>query len=359
MPEPRYRYYNQQAPLIGPWGESAGTRLIVRESSVRYLSERNPLTGKLQLVSHPHTRESAYCESFEADPRAVNALNRDIAPPGHCNGYSTAMARLESESYARLRGRLYKGSASLGISLAQWDQSADIISKRYSQLSDLANRRFYFLKAKHRLLQRLTPRDLANFHLEVIFGWMPLLQDIHAAANTVIQQRVPDAFVRGSASATLRDFKDFGWYHEHFAVDVRVNRVARVRVSNPNSWLAERAGISNIFAIAWDAVPWSFVVNQFVNVGQLVSSLSDFYGLEFPDSSITRATRYTYRHILQHPDISWFSGSATYRGSLKYRDLGGVEPPPLVLRSPSVSCGSLAMAASLFIQKFRRVDGLF
>lgn len=141
---------------------------------------------------------------------------------------------------------------------------------------------------------------------------------------------------------------------------MRVSRSATVEISNPNGWLRERAGLNNPAAVAWDLVPWSFVVNMFVNTGQLVNSITDFVGLSFPSSSITTRYDLNYRtHISGRisPKV-YGSGSADFRYDFKMRQLGGVARPPVVFKVPDLNWGLAAIAASLFAQKFSAANSL-
>jgi hypothetical protein len=52
-----------------------------------------------------------------------------------------------------------------------------------------------------------------------------------------------------------------------------------VRVDNPNLHLAQQLGFINPLSVAWELVPFSFVVDWFGNVGQVLASFSDFAGL--------------------------------------------------------------------------------
>ena len=183
------------------------------------------------------------------------------------------------------------------------------------------------------------------------------LTDIHAAATTVIQGRVPTEFVKrnGSASYTRLEVSDRpGWNREEtrHTGTVGVRYAVGVKVENPNLWLAERAGLLNPAAVAWDMVPFSFIVNMFVNVGSLVNSISDFAGLTFVEptkSVMIRDTRVTTRTV-QYPYV----GSRTLMNQSFYLDRkveGPSLPGGLLFRVPEVNWELAAMAASLAVQQ--------
>lgn len=250
---------------------------------------------------------------------------------------------LKAESYARFRGKLYKGSAALGVSLAGWKQSREMIVKRYQQLTAKAQKTSAELIGGNKKAS-----ELASLHLEIVFGWMPLLEDIHNAYSLMTDTKPMKTFVSASASG----FDSWQSGSEKWTINSRVNRATGVTVSNPNLWLAERAGLLNPAAVAWDLVPWSFVVNMFVNTGQLVNSLTDFAGLSFENPTMTTTHEWTChnsRYYLTH------SGHSLQRGRSKVRTFDGLTRPPLLFKLPNVDIGLAAIAASLFTQKMAPV----
>lgn len=274
-----------------------------------------------------------------------------------------SLASLEAESYARLRGKLYKGSSSLGVTAASWQQSRQMISESYGSLTRYTTSRFARIERRLRARGGFTAREIANEHLKFIFGWVPLYSDIHAAATSVIQNAVPITRVTARSEA---DFPISFHQNRGNAVFVRqgmmrgrVTRSATVRINNPNMWLAERAGTLNPATVAWDLVPWSFAVNFFVNINQLVQSITDFAGLEFPSSSTTRAYKSNYAENLTPTSGSTVKPAfGNFSADYKFRTLDGVARPPLTLKLPEVNWETAAMAASLFTQRLGTIRRL-
>lgn len=136
---------------------------------------------------------------------------------------------------------------------------------------------------------------------------------------------------------------------------VRVTYGAQVRIENPNLWLAERAGLVNPLAVAWDIVPWSFVINMFTNVGSIVNSITDFAGIQFIDASRTEthATSRRYNITTTYPGTGTRGGAAVAR--YKERTLEGPTLPiGLTFRIPDLTWSNAAMAASLMTQQATR-----
>lgn len=199
-------------------------------------------------------------------------------------------------------------------------------------------------------------KKAADLHLETIFGWQPLLQDIHNACTTVIQKAAQRSYVTARSQQAINDSIDppFGWslsIAQNVDGEMRVTVSAGVEVTNPNTWLLERAGLLNPAAVAWDLVPWSFVVNMFANTGQLVNSVTDFCGLKFHNLSITTMDRGMYYYKIGYRN-DW--SETQWVNNQKSRVLGSLPSPNLVVKLPNANWETAAMAASLFVQQFSR-----
>ena len=268
--------------------------------------------------------------------------------------------RLRSKTYAKFRRKLYQGSASLGVTLGSYKQSREMIVRRYQQLDNRASEVLARVATR-----KFRPKDAASLHLEVVFGWVPLLQDIHSAATTVVQQAPTSEWIKSQSREVQTSTHLVNWSDPWMPVTITNTsyvyhaRGARVTVSNPNAWLAERAGLLNPAAVAWGLVPWSFVVNMFVNTGQLVNSITDFTGLTFEDGYQTQRAHGTSHWVVSPADYYQKGGAMLLYGRYKETQLGNaVESPPLVFKLPKVDWELAAIAASLFTQKFTRVATL-
>lgn len=345
-----------------------GSTEYVEKSSYSWERDRNP-DGSINMRDHYHLRERRFLMRRSGPDEALPYIATSIPINGGWWIYD-AWGPLEAESYARFRGKLYKGSASLGVTMASWKQSREMIVTRYRQMTLESDR--FELRARrlidHIRVDRNTRRvqfrldRLGSQYLEMVFGWQPLLADIHAACVTVINAQPAAQRVNASARTywQRQEHLDAGViWDEGLSGPIRVKRSATVEISNPNTWLRERAGLNNPAAVAWDLVPWSFVVNMFSNAGSLVNSITDFAGLSFPSSSITRHFDLTYRLTVSVPvPDGRVVGFGDYRQEFKQRTLGGLARPPLTLKIPDVNWELACIAASLFFQKFRKLDSL-
>ena len=62
-------------------------------------------------------------------------------------------------------------------------------------------------------------------------------------------------------------------------------------ITNPNLLLANRLGLVNPLSVAWELVPFSFVVDWFSGVGNVLDGYTDLLGLSVVDTYSVRYLR--------------------------------------------------------------------
>ena len=346
---------------------------LVEDDALRMEWRNSPrVNGKLRLRGNPMNRNKNSLTSFWYQSAAACNLNGARFQSGrdpfsvHGPALASAFSSLYASAYARLRGKLYKGGASLGVTLGSAKQSADMINNRFLVLNNKAARLSAklgripvkdLLKARNARQFRHLPKSIANAYLEVIFGWTPLLADIHAAGHALASIKPDYQTVKVKQSGPFHGVQNKAFGTSSFDGELHVTLALGVSVSNPNAWMLERLGLLNPVAVAWDLVPWSFVVNMFVNTGQLVNSLTDFTGLAFDsEGTYTQAIRGVGAETVLYNKRR---SQATWVATPNRRTLLGMPPPPrLTAKLPEMNLSTAAMAAALFVQQFTRVAGL-
>lgn len=267
---------------------------------------------------------------------------------------------------AKFNGKLHYGGASWGVTLASWHQSRDMIVKRMQSAQRALDRSYMHLTRDKRLLNsiRKERESLAGQVLETEFGWMPLVQDIKAALTTVCEHAIPDTWV--TARHRLH-YPKSPWFNQpgtpaqwwRWEGQGNCTLCAKVSVSNPNLWLANRMGLVNLPAIAWDLVPWSFVVNMFGNFNQLISSVTSEVGLSVSDRN------YTENVVM----MTSFEGIMTQAGQTmktrqvfvnrqKSRGLSTMPAMTFQWKVPDLNWELALIASSLVVQRVQKLDRL-
>ncbi len=131
----------------------------------------------------------------------------------------------------------------------------------------------------------------ADIWLEYVYGWRPLAQtmyDIHdtfaAAVNRVSN------LVEGNGSRTVAGEHDFQYDSKHWKGSWvgQVRCTLKASVTNPQLSLINQLGLTNPVGIAWELVPFSFVVDWFLPVGNTLSACTAGLGLTWHGGRITK-----------------------------------------------------------------------
>lgn len=295
--------------------------------------------------------------------RTFDASEDSILYPGY------SWNSQENEARAKFLGKVRKGSASLGVTLASWKQSRDMIVNRTNSATKSLDRSYNALlrdpKRAARLRQEKEP--LANQVLETQFGWMPLISDVKAALTTVCQEGVPPEWVSSSANRTIKHSTVSGEdpiLRDTYTGTTRCRVVANVQIENPNLWLLNRMGLINPGTVIWDLIPWSFVVNMFVNVNQMVSSVTDTVGLNLTNISMTKSGFIVHEQSIRSlPSDLYPQGyPGPARGEnvckSKERTVGNLPSVHWDVHVPKLDWNLAVIATSLLLQKAQRLNNL-
>lgn len=208
--------------------------------------------------------------------------------------FTTEATHVKNLAYERLKSEL-GSQANLAVFLAEFSQSVGMVANRLKQLWDFgrALKRGNLVRAA-RILSTPVPskaskkKKFADNYLEFHFGWSPLIADIYNAIE-VLQAPFPIIPVRGSAKTDLKRVLSSGsissgvYAEESWVGVLRCKQGVTVRIDNPALYLANSLGLVNPAVVALELIPFSFLLDWFVNVESFISSMTDFLGLEVSD----------------------------------------------------------------------------
>jgi len=272
-----------------------------------------------------------------------------------------------SATYNRAYDRFvssFKDKATWGTNLLEYGQARDMIVRRSLQIARALKslRRgnlgdaFETLKISSAMTGRYTKytrKSAADDWLEFSFGLSPLIGDIESSVK-ILTGDPPMRIFRGSAQSDLDVVSGGNPLTSTFRLSQRysVRIRAEVVLTNPNRFLASSLGLTNPLAIVWEAVPWSFVVDWFVNVGQVLQSYDDLAGVELRNGSHTGKA-------MVFDELTLYDNGVRQSYQSKTRDIIerrlGVPGPSLRFRGvglPSVK--RAANAVSLLVQQMHK-----
>lgn len=150
--------------------------------------------------------------------------------------------------------------------------------------------------------------DFFNYWLELQYGWKPLLSDVYGSVANLHEREKDADRGRVSVKAGYRDNTDslsklsdsantLVW---DFYRRSKVEHKAYIRLDfrqqdgAPQGNLAQ-LGITNPLELAWELLPWSFVADWFVPIGDYLSSLDATLGWDFLGGSLSsKSTRHVF-----------------------------------------------------------------
>lgn len=151
---------------------------------------------------------------------------------------------------------------------------------------------------------RFTPsRALAREWLALQYGWKPLLSDVYGAAESLARLS-DERRVRITVSKSGR------WFKRHTLHDfwnVPATRIEQGRYTRKYVYVFSHSsevlqdlsafGVTNPASVAWELLPWSFVFDWFIPLGEYIDTWDATLGLTFQKGCRTtfEKWRVTYR----------------------------------------------------------------
>lgn len=130
--------------------------------------------------------------------------------------------------------------------------------------------------------------------------------------------------------------------------DCKVTIAANVRVKNPNLWLANQLGLINPVQMVNEGIMFSFVLDWFSNLSQVISQMTDFVGLEIADPVTSEKSSVTY-DMFNTGDFEDPIANSTRKSTTLLRTLS-IPPARLRLAYERFSWRRGANAISLLVQ---------
>jgi hypothetical protein len=161
-------------------------------------------------------------------------------------------------------------------------------------------------------------KSVAQNWLQLQYGWKPLLSDIEGFLKVMGNISSSTDFVqkvRGSARAQ-RQFVDstyppgnsiIGFSNSGkttHTVQTSVKYVIRMRMDNPLLALFAQTGFTNPVALGWELLPFSFVADWFLPIGDYLEALGAWKGFTFLGGSKTTFTRIKMDSAISYHGVS-------------------------------------------------------
>jgi len=137
-------------------------------------------------------------------------------------------------------------------------------------------------------------KQVSDSWLALQYGWLPLISDVTSAAELLAQhmsghpiRMVVKASAQGDresgSTGSLYDYTATYGYTESIWTQAIAKTGYVVDVTNPDLATLAQTGLDNPLLLAWELLPYSFVVDWFFKIGDYLQALSAFRGVTIRD----------------------------------------------------------------------------
>lgn len=152
-------------------------------------------------------------------------------------------------------------------------------------------------------------RNFSDNWLEYRYGWRLVVMDLDGAvrhlaqtmidhppiartkaSNTDMSSSMSSGHVTGSNQQHINTWYDYTMLEENFW---EVSVVYKYTVPNAALSQLNQLGLTNLQLVAWELVPFSFVIDKVINIGEVLTNMTAFYGKQFLDGC------YTMSHLVR------------------------------------------------------------
>lgn len=286
--------------------------------------------SRKRLPINPHSVKAVwrndrgwYFETVFTDPYLADYNQCKFAPyasrfgtadAGTGTGWPTHDLSRRNHLITRLINKTEQGVNNVAQDIVEWQQFTQMIVTTIQRVTGAvgATRQGNFAgaigmlwgtaKPGFRKGARLSKRKTtANNWLELQYGWKPLLADIQGAAESLAKLMLANPKVQVVTVSDTRKtsvtelFPGVGWmtntgvHQKELSTTLKFK--IRYRIDDHVQAFFNQIGFTNPVNLAWEVLPFSFVVDWFIPIGSYLEALTSFQGLSFVDGCEVRFTR--------------------------------------------------------------------
>lgn len=268
---------------------------------------------------HPYKRNAYWVESasnwHKGANRDGNILYQTVNNAQWCrSNVGASITGLENLVYAKFLDAV-RNAPAMGTDLAEYKETLGLLSAASRALRHpLQNLSLACWREGNKLLRdqskfkwksiaeiplNLMPKAWLAFH----FGVEPIIKDIYALIEYICSPPQPQEIEVKKSLKTKYTMTSWG-QSQDFSYKLGVKFSAEVMRVDENLALMSDFGLINPASIAWELIPFSFVVDWFYPVGQLIASTTDLLGYKIQNPQRVRRVKAEGKETYVYPAVA-------------------------------------------------------
>lgn len=281
--------------------------LRLRPDPVRSRKPKGILTPKPYSYTW-NVRRIGYTEARFFQPGSSdNRVRKGPTVSSIGSGIPSHDPQLPNRAVIKALGKLKDQRINLGVALAETQQTADFVGSSAKRLFRAAKQMVdgEFKKAGRTLAgakgQRGSALSVPRSWLEFNYAAIPVLQDVKGAIDELVglpaQSWVTTVRAESRSSSDSVTGYTNTWAGSGVTIPIRTRLSCRAYVSlsyipqNVALQSIARLGMLNPLEVAWEKVPFSFIADWFLPIGDWLSAFDATVGFDFLHGSLTQFSR--------------------------------------------------------------------
>lgn len=275
----------------------------------------------------------------------------NVFAPTYCTARDSAwsMISVTTEEAAAKQAALQKFSdekVNLSVAFAERKKTATLVQDSCSSLKEA------FSELKKWNSARKIVKSIGDLWLSYRYGWMPALMDVHGAVKA-IEDRDNGTYNRYIVTTRSRRNKSETASRTHESTiggyapvtvtysltrNLTVSVRADAALTNATYRRLQDVGVTDPITTAWELLPYSFVVDWFLGVGDFLDGVNALKGYTFLGASTTKCQKSTAYGVCKPSSNSTYvtescAGSAFNEDFVFSRSVGNFGSSQLLLKS--------------------------
>jgi hypothetical protein len=243
------------------------------------------------LTNNPSQKRRLVHVGNGSERRVIVDLTHDDHITNHYVPFSyhvtlSADDEARNKSLTKAKLKLKPNQSGWGENLAQGKKTCEDYSKLVGNFARLllAAKRGNFREVAQRLGggRGSVTKDIASLWLQYQYVVKPTVKDIYDLDQTVrdiLKEPRPITAVATAFSEQYEEFTYGSLEVEGYAKSSFRTQLNGI-MNNTNDYLLDSIGLSNPLDLAWELIPYSFVIDWFVPVGATLQAMTAGYGLQ-------------------------------------------------------------------------------